>query len=330
MPRRVLVFALVVLAAAPLVLAQTRRKQQSGPDYTSLSVHVTDEDNRPVRGVLVQLLSGTGNVIFQTFLNEQGFADLTGVTEGRYKVRASGDDIEDTTGQEFVIFAGQSYYDAMLTVHRKPRTAQPSLNSMVHVTDLNVPLKARENFDKGTEALSSNQLQQARDYFEKAIHEYPEYAAAYNNLGIAWLREGKTEEGSTALRKAISLNPHLISAFRNLAGLTFKEGKLPETEDLLSRSLVDDPSDAEGLALLSKVQLARGKMDEAIANAKKVHAQPHEKYAFVHFIAASAFNAQGQDHQAIREYKTFLKEAPNHSSAPEARAAIQTLQARNP
>lgn len=327
MPQRV--FALVLLLAASTVLLAQTRRQQAGPEFTQMSVHVVDENNRPVRGVLVQLLSGSGNTIFQTFTNEQGFADLASVTTGRYKVRATGDDIEETTGQEFVIFAGQGYYDAPLQVSRKPQTAQPSLNSMVHVTDLNVPPKAKDNFDKGTEALSRNELQPARDYFQKAIQEYPEYASAYNNLGIAWLREGHAEEGGAALRKAISLNPHLTDAFRNLARLTFKEGNLPETEDLLGRSLVDNPSDAEGLALLCKVQLARGEMDEAIANAKKVHAQPHEKYAFVHFIAASALKAQGQDHEAIREYKTFLKEAPNHSSAPEARAAIQTLQARD-
>jgi len=327
MPQRVFALALLLLAASNVLLAQSRRRQ-AGPDYTNMSVHVVDENNRPVWGAMVQLLSGFGNTIFQTFTNEQGFADLSRVTEGRYKVRAKGDDIEETTGQEFVIFAGQGYYDVMLQVHRKPQTAQPSLNSMVHVTDLNVPPKAKENFDQGTEALNRNELQQARDYFEKAIREYPEYAAAYNNLGIAWLRDGRAEEGGAALRKAVSLNPHLTSAYRNLAVLAFKQGKLPETEELLNQSLADDPNDPEGLALLSKVQFARGEMDQAIASAQKVHAQPHQRYAFVHFIAASAFQAQGQNQEAIREYKIFLKEAPNHSSAPEARAAVQALQAR--
>ena len=328
MPRRVLALALVVLAAAPFVLAQTRGRQQPGPEYTKVSVHVTDENNRPVRGVLVQLLSGFGNVIFQTFTNQEGFTDLTGVTSGRYKIRAKGDEIEETTGREFVIFTGQSYYPVMLQVRRKPQTTQPSLNSMVHVTDLNVPPKAKENFDKGTEALNRNELQKARDYFEKAIHEYPEYSAAYNNLGIAWLREGRVEEGGAALRKSVSLNPHLSSAYRNLAVLAFKEGKLQETEELLNQSLADDPNDPQGLALLAKVQFARGEMDPAIASAQKVHAQPHERYAFVHFIAASAFQAKGQNQEALREYKIFLKEAPNHPSAPEARAAAQALQAR--
>ena len=328
MPRRVLALVLLVLAATPGGLAQKGR-QQTGPDLTNLSVHVTDENNRPVRGVMVQLLSGFGYIIFQTFTNDQGFADLTSVAQGRYKVRANGDDIEETTGQDFVLFAGQGYYDVMLSVRHKPSRSSPQASGhTVDVADLNVPPKAREEFDKGTEALNRNELQKARDHFDRAINAYPGYAAAYNNLGIAWLKEGRTEEGSAALRKAISLNPHLTSSYRNLAGVTFRDGKLPETEDLLKQSLNDNPNDAEGLALLAKVQLARGEMDDAIANAKKVHAQPHERYAFVHFIAGSALKAKGQDQEAIGEYNIFLKEAPNHSSAPEARAEIETLQAR--
>jgi tetratricopeptide (TPR) repeat protein len=327
MPRRVLALVLIVLAAAPLALAQTRR-QQIGADTTSVSVHVTDENNRPVRGVMVQLLSSFGYVIFQTFTNDQGFADLSSVTEGRYRVRASGEEIEEAAGQEFLIREGQGYYDVMLSVRRRPGRSSPSASgNMVDVTDLNVPPKAREECDKGTEALNRNELQKARDHFDRAIRAYPEYAKAYNNLGIAWLREGHTEEGNAALRKAISLNPHLTDAYRNLARLTFSQGNLPETEDLIRQSLKDDPNDVEGLALLSKVQLTRGEMDEAIANAKKVHAQPHERYAFVHFIAASALKAKGKDQEAIQEYNTFLKEAPNHASAPAARAEIQALQA---
>ena len=328
MPQRIFLLVLLVLATPALLLSQ-RTRRQGVSDYVLVRVNVTDEENRPVQGIMVQLLSGMGYIVYQTYTNEQGGADLSSVESGRYKIRASSPEIEEATGAEFEIRPGQGYYSAVLSVRRVPKTRQTVSGFTVSVEDLNVPAKAKADFDKGTDALNHNQFAEAREYLEKAIQAYPTYSAAYNNLGIAWLKEDRTEEGSAALRKAISLNPHLTSAYRNLAGVTFRQGKLPETEDLLSRSLVDNPSDAEGLALLSKVQLARGEMDEAIANAKKVHAQPHERYAFVHFIAASAFKAQGQGHEAIREYKTFLKEAPNHSSAPEARAAIQTLQARN-
>lgn len=325
--RRRFFFVIPLILATPTLLLSQRSRREGMPDLTAIRVNVVDESNRPVPGAMVQLLSGMGYIVYQTYTNEQGGADLSSVESGRYKIRASSPEIEETTGSEFEILPGQGYYAAFLPVRRVPKTGQAASGATISVEDLNVPAKARADFDKGTDALNHNQFQEAREYLEKAIQAYPEYSAAYNNLGIAWLQEGRTAEGSTALRKAISLNPHLTSAYRNLAGVTFKEGKLPETEDLLTRSLKDNPSDAEGLALLSKVQLARGEMDQAIANAKKVHALPHERYAFVHFIAASAFKAKGKDQEAIEQYKTFLKEAPNHSSAPAARAEIQALQA---
>lgn len=326
MPRRVFALLLLVLAASTVVLAQSRSRQ-TAPDQTKISVHLVDENNRPVRGAMVQLLSGFGHVIYQTFTNEQGVSGLSSVTPGRYKVRASGDDIEETTGQEFVIFAGQGYYDVSLSARRKPKPAQPSLNSMVDVTDLNVPNKAREEFDKGTEALNRNQLQQARASFEKAIREYPEYSAAYNNLGISWLREGRVEEGSAALRKAVSLNPHLTSAYRNLATLEYSQGHFAEAEELLAQSLIDNPKDAEGLTMLAKVQLVQGRRDEAIATTRKVHSLPHENYGFVHYLAAVAFRAKGQGQEAVEQYTLFLQEAPNHADVPYARAAIEALKA---
>ena len=329
MQQRIFALVLLVLVTPTFLLSQGRSHRADIPDLTSVRVNVADENNRPVRGAMVQLLSGMGNVVYQTFTDEQGAADMSAVESGRYKIRASSPEIEETTGSDFEILPGQGYHAVFLPVRRVPPTGQTAPGSTISVEDLNVPAKAKADFNKGTEALNHNRFQEAREYLEKAIQAYPEYSAAYNNLGIAWLREGHIAEGSAALRKAVSLNPHLTSAFRNLAGLTFTEGKLPETEDLVSQSLRDNPSDPEGLALLSKVQLARGEMDDAIANAQKVHALPHQRYAFVHFIAASAFQAKGQEQDAIREYKTFLKEAPNHSNAPEARAAIQTLQARS-
>ena len=93
---------------------------------------------------------------------------------------------------------------------------------------------------------------------------------------------------------------------------------------MLFRSV--EPTNVVALLLLANIQLQNGKLDECIANARKVHSQPHEHYAVVHFLAARAFEAKGVPADAIVEYKTFLKESPDGPSAQRARAALEALQ----
>lgn len=80
--------------------------------------------------------------------------------------------------------------------------------------------------------------------------------------------------------------------------------------------------------MLARVQLQGGKLDQAIANARKVHAVPHEGYAMAHYFAGLGLRAKEMNSEAVEEFRTYLQEAPEGNFATQARQALKTLEAK--
>jgi Flp pilus assembly protein TadD len=208
-------------------------------------------------------------------------------------------------------------------------TTTGSAAALVGVGELNIPADARQAFAEGDSALARLDFREARKRFEKAVRVYPQYAAAYNNLGAALMQLGEREQGRKAFEKAISLDVHLPGAYLNLAKVVVSEEKYGDAEALLNKSLAAEPNSPEALSLLALSQLMTGKLEAAVASARRVHAlAPHERFAVVHFIAARALERRQQVGEAIAEYKTFLQESPDSPNAARAREALNSLQDR--
>ena len=193
-----------------------------------------------------------------------------------------------------------------------------------------VPDKARKELDAGMRAINANDLPQAMAHLEKAVAEYPQYARAYNALGVVYMRSGQPDKGRAALEKAVQLDNNYAEALVNLARVRIRDKNLPDAEDLLRRATLAAPADVEAYTLLAEVLFAQDRYDEAASVATKVHSfDDHEKFAVAHYIAAQSYERLHQDAEAIAEYTIFLKEAPNSPQAAPARAALKNLHDRN-
>ena len=306
----------------------TSRGRETSVESVMVKVTVVDADSRPLKRVNVQLLSGLGNVINESVTIENGQVDFDTISSGNFRVRVYGTDIEDTTSPAFYIRPRQGFHSEYLQVKRKPEAQQGGPGGMVSLEDLNLPERARSEFEKGNAALGRGQAEEARAHFDLAIQIYPGYAAAYNNLGVCHMNAGHSDLGRQAFEKALAINPRFTGAYRNLAALVYSQGKFAEAEGLVAKSLETNPVDPEGLTLLAKIQLVGGKPKSAIETAHKIHSLPHLQYALAHYIAATAFDSLGQGREATAEYEVFLQEDPNSPIAAKARDALKRLAAK--
>ena len=96
----------------------------------------------------------------------------------------------------------------------------------------------------GMMALKRDEIEGARDQFAKAVQTRPDYAEAWNNLGVCWIIAKKPQEAIESLTKALEIEPTLLAARVNLGNawrISQDPQKAEKAKAEFERALKDDP-----------------------------------------------------------------------------------------
>jgi Tfp pilus assembly protein PilF len=331
---RLLVFLLLLSTSfVSTAHAQGRGRQQM--NFTSVEVRVRltyTNINAAPRDLSVQLTDPYGIPVSMHEMksNSNGEVLFRNVPPGGYRLLIKGAPIDDTQGPTFEVLGYSNLHQEtlQLTAKRMPESLMGT--SPVSAASLKVPKKAHEELEKGFAALSAGKWDDAKARFEKALEIYPEASEAYNGLGVVHMQEGKKDAGREAFQKAIQLDQDAPRPYINLARIQDQDRNFPEVDRLLTKYVTLTTPSAEALLMLSKAQAATGKLDQALANARKVHAIPHKEQAHAHLLAARILSRRNQPTLATEEYTHFVNEAPNDANVQEAKRMIQTLRSSTP
>ncbi|MBI5069536.1 MAG: tetratricopeptide repeat protein [Deltaproteobacteria bacterium] len=99
--------------------------------------------------------------------------------------------------------------------------------------------------------------------FRLAVQVMPELGRAWNNLGLAAVRQGRQEEAIRAYRAAILRDPTLAAPWNNLGSLHLHLGKLAEAEEDLMAAARLDPTASHIQYNLAVVRMERGDREGA-------------------------------------------------------------------
>jgi cytochrome c-type biogenesis protein CcmH/NrfG len=100
----------------------------------------------------------------------------------------------------------------------------------------------------------------------------------------------------------------------------------PDAEVALDKASAFDPNDLDTLVLLTYSEFMDRHFEEAIATSRRAHAL-EQSHAFVHRVAARAFEQKRQRANAIAELEAFLKEEPAGPHADAARKELEMVRA---
>lgn len=195
----------------------------------------------------------------------------------------------------------------------------------VTVSDLSIPARARKEFEKANESLRKQDFTHALRDLNKAVSICPQFADAYNNLGVAYERLGDTTRERAALEKAIEINDHLALAYRNLGRMDLLAADFSGGEVEMQKASALDPNDSVAVTLLAYAQLMQGHLDKALATSQQAHAlrAPH---ALAHRVAARVYELRHQTGPAVSELTLLLKEEPSGLLADSARKELEIVQ----
>jgi tetratricopeptide (TPR) repeat protein len=140
----------------------------------------------------------------------------------------------------------------------------------VSATSALAPKDAKKAYDKAGDQIKKNKWSDAKANLEKAVAEYPKYAAAWYELGQAWENENNVDEARKAYGEALNADSKFVKPYLPLAGLAMREKKWQDAIDITSRLNKLDPYDYPRAYYYSAIaNLNLQKLDEAEKSARE-------------------------------------------------------------
>jgi len=171
---------------------------------------------------------------------------------------------------------------------------------------------------------------QTVEYCQQALRIEPQYAEAYRQLGLVYVRQKKFEAAEKSLREAIQLRPEMARAHYQLALLYFKIGKEAEaatemelsqqlnktTEELHTQidTMMRNEDKAPALANIGRLYLNEQKYEEAVWEYQKA-IWHNPSLAEAHNGIGYAYAMQGQFEEAIAAQQRAIQLNPEMAEA---------------
>ena len=321
-------FALTFLGAMAVLSPGLPLCAQRAYSSGQIDVQIRNPDGSPARrGIHVLLESGEGGVVDDCRTVEKGKCTFTTGT-GIYIVRLNETGYRplsvrvELTGitRQFVMI------DLKPLQEREPAppVRKENVGTQVPVLELNVPDKARQEFELGQKSLEERQLDEGILHLRNALAIYDSFPQAHLLLGSAYLEQKKWTEAQTSLETAIRLNPKLAEAYLELGAVFNQLREYPQAEIALTRGLDLNPDSPMGHYELAKALWGSGRWHDAAPHAAAaVAAMPD--LAAPHVLLANILLRKHDVDGALREYQTYLRLVPNGSMATGTRDVIEKI-----
>jgi protein O-GlcNAc transferase len=135
------------------------------------------------------------------------------------------------------------------------------------------PESFEQHFALGQRRLASGDLPAAADSFRAAITLNPNFADAFNNLGVTFDRMGLTPNAIRCFEHARALRPDLARVHRNLADVLRRSGRALDAVDALRDAVKLLAEDVDLRCELGETLLDAGQPEESVAVARTVVSQ---------------------------------------------------------
>jgi Flp pilus assembly protein TadD len=217
-----------------------------------------------------------------------------------------------TTTQSFKLY-GVYYIPIFL---RPIEEAKPKPAGVIDVKELDAqaPEEARMAFATATLAMREGRQAEAVERFQHAIHIYPKYFSALNDLGVLLIRLNRVDEAAKTFEQAIAIAPQVYYPRMNLAIIKTRQGKYKEAVEILEKLHKENPKLMQIRTALADALLAENRLDEAeihlraaLKDKKMLAANGGNLYYQIGLL----HNRQQKSEEALTELTKALQLLPN-------------------
>jgi len=272
----------------------------------------------------IELMKSAASVA-SGFTDKDCDVSFPGVSPGTYKLVVSGRDLAGIETSEITLSQFDTGPIEVQIPRSNPKGESILSSTSTSVADLKIPKRAAKEFDKASHAMGQQDWKAAAVSLQRAIGIYPQYAAAYNNLGVVYARLGDRSREGEVLQQAIAIDSRYVDAYVNLARMNLAESKFSDAETALRKANSLSSEDGVILVLLTYTEFMNHQLEDAVNDCKKVHALNNVPHAFAHWTAAFALEQKNQIAQAAAEFRMFVSEEPTGERADAARKELANI-----
>jgi tetratricopeptide (TPR) repeat protein len=202
----------------------------------------------------------------------------------------------------------------------------------VSVVRLQVPDKARSEYEKGCGDFRKKKMADAEQHVRSAIEKYSNYVAAWVMLGQVLAAQQEADKAHEACSHANAADPTYLPPYLCLAEIDARSGNWEEILNVTKASLVLNPvGDVYANFYRAMAFFNLNRLPEAEKSALEAEGvDPEHKQAPVHYLLAQIYEAKGDLASAMAEVKQFMKISPDKQKVEEAKQYLAKLQAQQP
>jgi len=143
------------------------------------------------------------------------------------------------------------------------------------------PYTANYYNQKGIEFFRRDNLEQAEEYFKKAVQLKPMFAKGYNNLANIEVKRGNLEQAKQYALKSVQVDPEFPEGYYNLGLINKKQRNYDFEIHYLNRAIAVDPKYYKAYFARGLAYYNRGNYEKAKYNFSEVLKLKHD-----HFLAS--------------------------------------------
>src|ERR1017187_5933501 len=203
---------------------------------------------------------------------------------------------------------------------------------LISPTSLEAPKDARKAFDKAQEVTRKNKQAEALQNYQKAVQIYPQYAAAWYEMGRLQAAAQKVDEAKQSFNTAIKADAKYLSPYLQLSALAEVSENWPDLAEVTGRLIALDPIDYPEAYFYGALSNYRTrKLDVAEKYARDgLKVDVDHRFPQTYQLLASILVARNQPAAAVEQLETYLKLFPRADDIVTVQANLVQLRASLP
>ncbi len=192
------------------------------------------------------------------------------------------------------------------------------VGNIVSATTLAAPKKADKAYQSGLREMRKKKpnYKKGAAQFEKAVDEYPEFAAAWAALGDAKMAMQDEAGAKEAFSKSLEADPKYMKPFNPLLQMALRQKDWTSLEQLGSQYLELNPNQMQLQFYVAVAAINNGNPQKAEETVLAIRASDQkDNFPQSHQIMGLIHSQRGEFARAASEYRAYLQKQPDGSGA---------------